>query len=248
MDATIPPPPMNPLRVGWRAMLFGEETLEQVRQAPNPLAAGLRLAILFALLAGFFRALGTGFDVLVAPSQDDVKTVVLESFKRMSWYRAASSGPAAEEFEAEFERTFELWWRLLPSLFGVPSPGAAVAQLVLWPVAWLAGWLVLSPLVFVFARLLGGRASLGETLGALGLATAPNLLHAVSIWPGAEVGGLVAWWTLALSYWAILKTHQLSWSRGLLALLLPRVLIYSIVFVAGGLLFMLAAAMPGNGG
>lgn len=248
MEANTSPPNSNPLRLGWRGMLFGEDALSEVRASANPLGLGFRLAVVFAAIAGLSGALGIAFDSLVSPSPAEVQAVVLEDVRGMSWYRQEAAGPNGAEFEAQFEQGYELWWRLFPSLFGLPSVGGAAAQLILSPIVTVAGWALISLLVLVFARLLGGRASLSETLGVLGLAAAPNLLQVLSIWPGVDVGWLVRGWAFALGYWAVLRTHELSWGRALLALSLPRILVFTILLVVGGGFALLLALAAGRAG
>ncbi len=114
--------------------------------------------------------------------------------------------------------------------FIIPTPASSLAGLVLKPLGLIISWLIFGLLAHLFARMLGGSASLGQTLGATSLAAAPQLLSLLTALPFVVVAG-IGTWTLLCRYMAIRVTHDLSWARSLWAVLLPPIFLGFLVFL-----------------
>lgn len=113
-------------------------------------------------------------------------------------------------------------------------------------VATLGTWLGYGIWVMLAARLLGGRGTLAGFFGATALFAVPHVLGVFGRVPflGPVVGFVAFVWGAAVYIKATVVSQQLSFERGLLAVLLPLLLavLSGIVIVSGfaGLLALLA--------
>jgi hypothetical protein len=233
--------PGNPFQLIWGALWFNEARFAEVRDSGQPLVRGLIVVLIVTVIAGVAGAVGVGIDRLTSPNLGRVREIVLDGIQGMLWYRDLAEGPGGSDFEQQFIENYDLWWQYAPQLFGAPSLTSAVSAVFLTPIAGMIGWLLMGSLTYLTARMLGGKSGFGQTLGVLGLATAPQVFAVLTLLPGLEVAALTGWWSLALSYWAVRSTHQLTWQRNLLAVLLPRI----VLFVLAVLVALIASIVLG---
>jgi hypothetical protein len=153
--------------------------------------------------------------------------VVLEEIKKMPWYKQM----AAED--PEFIKRLDLFLRA--AKFITPDPWRAVINGITAPIIFLISWLVYSFLAHIFARILGGKAKIAQTLGCTALAVSPQLLNLARLLPYVEIGGVVGAWTLACNYIAIKIAHRLSSGRAFWATVLPIIItsLLLILLIAG---------------
>jgi hypothetical protein len=132
-----------------------------------------------------------------------------------------------------FEQIWDQIWQVMG--FMIPSPASSLSGLILKPIGLIISWLIFGFLAHLFARMLGGSASLSQTLGATSLAAAPQLLVLLTALPFVVVAG-IGTWTLLCRYMAIRVTHDLSWARSLWSVILPPILLGFLTFLLAMLL------------
>jgi hypothetical protein len=220
------------VRLVWEALFLSEAPYAEVRDGPQPVLRGLGIVVLVAVAVALVGVVGTTLEWATTPKMEDIQRIVLDGIKQMDWYQELQDNP---EFVQQFQEQWELGWKIFPSLFG-PNVGSAALNIVLLPLNLLFRWLLYGVVVYLFARLLRGEGSLGQTLGCTALAVAPQMLNLVSVLPYVVVG-IVGTWTLLCRYLAVKTCHKLSWGRALAATLLPTavwILLISLFACLGG--------------
>jgi hypothetical protein len=160
---------------------------------------------------------------------DQMRDTIFEYMQRMPWWDVV----AQEDPEAfsRFEEWYYRGWDLFPRMFGAPDVGSAAAGIITIPLALVIRWLIYGLLAYVFARWLGGTGTLGQTLGVLALAVAPQALNVLTIIPFVQVGSIVAVWGVLCAYYGLKTAHNLSWTRTLWATLLPFILVVAVLIL-----------------
>jgi hypothetical protein len=228
-------------------LLLRPHAYEQIAGEKQPFQRGLILIILIGVVVAAVGVVGTVLEAATTPNMGQIQEVVRRGLADMPWYKQTVS--ASPEFSPNFEQGYNLWWQFFGSSF-TPSIVWAVAALVLSPFALIVGWLIYGLLAHLFARLLGGEASLGQTYGATALGIAPQALNVITLFPYAETGGL-AMWGLLCNFIALKTAHRLSPGRAAWATILPIItlIILAVVleFLLAGLITAIVAGMAGVG-
>lgn len=212
------------LQLVWEALFLSDAPYTRMRDGPQPVLRGLLIVVLIAVVVALLGVIGATLEWASAPRLSDVQRVVLEEIQQMAWYRELQDNP---EFVREFQQYFDMSWQYIPQMFGA-GVGSAASRIITSPINMAIVWLLYGLLAHFFARLLGGRGTLAQTLGCTALASTPHLLNVVSFLPYVAVGGVVGTWTLLSRYVALKTAHQLSWGRALWATLLPYILTASL--------------------
>lgn len=210
------------MRLCPRALLLRHDAYESMRELPSPSRKGLVLVLAVGLLVSVLGIVGETLAWATTPDLGAMKEVVLQGLQRMDWYRELSLG--SSEFETIFRQQYDMGWRIFPFLFGAPNPISAAVKVITRPLWLLVSWLVFGLLGHMCARLVGGQASLEQTLGCTALAVAPQFLGLTRVLPYVNVGGTLLVWTLICNYLALKTAHRLSGVRAFWATLLPFVL------------------------
>lgn len=230
----------RPLQWLWRALWLDPGVYEEMRDDNNPFVEGAFLLVMLALLVSVAGLIGTLVEWAAVPRLNDIKEAVYQGLVQMSWYQNLEQ-VAGAAFVEQFRRQYDLGWRIFPALFGAPLPGLALARVVWTPAWWIVTWLAYGVLAHVVARLVGGQASLSQTLGVVALGSAPRLLNVASVVPFLSVGGVVDVWMLICRYMGLRIAHELSWPRALLAMIVPLIVLAAAAF----LLAMMALVIAG---
>ena len=227
----------------WRALFFDSEAFEELRGDDNPFVEGLFLVTLLAFFAALLSLVGQTVAWASVPRPEAIQQVVWDALQQQPMWVSASSAPEALE---AFKRVWDASWRVLPALFGAPDPSTAALNLLVWPVSAVVSWLLYGLLAHGAARLLGGSATLNQTLGVTALSFTPWLLRGLGIIPFIVIGGALSTWQLLLRYRAVRTAHALSWSRALWATLFP-FLVYLVFWtMLTGLAIVGLAALVGR--
>ena len=120
-------------------------------------------------------------------------------------------------------------------------------NIVLFPVGMILLWLVWGVVAHLAARLLGGKGTLSQTLGATALAEAPQLLSLVTVIPFVVVGGVIGTWQMICRYTALKTVHGLSWQRAVVATLLPAIVFGILIAVLGFVFSTLIVGLVAGG-
>ncbi len=212
------------LRLGGRALLLQEDAYEEMRLTDNPVIRGLTLIVVVGLVIALLSFVGDTLEWASTPNLGTVKDIVYTHLTRMDWWRQiAQEDP---QFVQAFDQIWNLNWGIIRLL--APDPGSALVNILLLPLALVVRWLIYGLLAYLFARWLGGTATLSETLGVLALAVAPQALNILNVLPQAHLGSAVAVWGLLCAYMGIKTAHQLSWGRAAWVTVLPFLLAFSV--------------------
>jgi hypothetical protein len=104
-------------------------------------------------------------------------------------------------------------------------------------------WVVITGILHVIAKILGGKGAFTEMLVLMGFAMLPNIFQApiglIALFYGGltgafiaiGLGGILAIWVLILNVLAIREAHKFSTGRAIATLVLPFVVLMVLVFV-----------------
>ena len=141
------------------------------------------------MIVALVAVIGTVLEWATTHDLSNLQNIVLAELKQMSWYRQNARNP---EFLRGFEQGYNQWWQFFGGMFKVDVLGAAI-NVILNPLALVLRWLLYGVLAHIFARMLGGKGTLSQTLGCTALAVAPEMLNVVTVIPYAQVGGVAIW-------------------------------------------------------
>jgi hypothetical protein len=231
-------------RLVWEALLLAERPYGEIREQPNPVLRGLVIVVLIGLAVPLLSLVGTTLEWATTPNMGAVQDVVLEGLQEMSWYQDLQHEP---QFRQQFQRWYDVGWRVFPWLFGAPNPAGAALMIIILPLRLTFTWLLYGLVAYLIARLLGGQGGLGQTLGCTALAIAPQALNVVAFLPYVVVGGVVGTWMLICRYVALKTCHRLSWERTLATTLLPYGVFALIISLFGCLAGVVMGVILGGG-
>jgi hypothetical protein len=206
-------------------LLFNEEAYEEMRASTSPVVRGLIFIVVVGVVIAICGIIGSGLEWASTPDLGEIKDTVFFYMKQMPWW---DLDPQAL---AQFEESYNLGWQVFPRMFGAPDIGSAAVGLIAIPLGLVIRWLIYGLLAYVFARWLGGTGTLGQTLGVLALAVAPQALNVLTIIPFVQVGSIVAVWGVLCAYYGLKTAHNLSWTRTLWATLLPFILVVAVLIL-----------------
>lgn len=259
MSASLPPvdSTTSPVSVWLRnagdAITLKPEPYQRLA-AQQSLRSALLIVLVVGLIIGAVQAL-IGVPGLFRSPQDEVERGIT-SFEQGLDQAMSLSGQMPPESQEVFDLIksgIETWRPYILRLVAVPAPlpsffGAFFNWIGAWlssPFSLMASWLMISIWIMLFARLLGGRASLVSYLAASSLSVIPHLLNIFSFVPC--LGGLLALtagiWGLVIQYKAVQVSHGLSQGRSILAVLLPYILLIVILSLLAVLFAGLLASM-----
>ena len=175
-----------------------------------------------------------------------MKQTVLDGLRNMPWFGQMVQAGGQQALDM-FNRFYDLGWQIFPRLAGYPDVGNAALNIVLFPVEMILLWLIWGVVAHFAARLLGGKGTLTQTLGATALAEAPQLLSLVTVIPFVVVGGVIGTWQMLCRYTALKTVHGLSWQRAVAATLLPGILFGIVIIVLGFVFRTLIAGLVAGG-
>ena len=218
--------------LGLGALFLKTDSYEEMRSAPNPLAKGAKFIIVLGVIVAALMLVGSLLEWSTSRSLSDIRPIIDEEIRKMPWYEQISGQPEAV---AQFEQIYNSIWQGIETAFGSPLLNAFLGLLTV-PIGLLLRWLIYDLVAYLFARLLGGQGSLGQTLGCMALAAAPQMLSGLKFLPYVTIAGLGTW-TLVCSYLALRISGQLSPWRAFWAALLPMLLLTAlgVIFAAIGL-------------
>lgn len=219
---------VDPLRLGWQALLLKEDAYQTMKAASKPVLKGFLLIIVVGVVIALVNLVGTALEWASSPDLQEIRDTVGAYLLDMPWWDQMP--PQALE---QFERWYETGWRVFPFLFGAPNIGGAALGIVTTPVGLVIRWLIYGLLAYLFARWLGGSADLSETLGVLALAVAPQAVNLLRLFPFVQTGNLVAVWSILCAYVGLKTAHRLSWERAVWATALPILLAVVVATLTG---------------
>lgn len=206
----------------WSALFLESQAYATMRDEKSPVTRGLVILIVLGLALGLAGFIGATLEWASSPSLTAIKDTMFEQFQQAPWWQLMATQPEAA---ATFEQVWDQVWQIMG--FIVPSPASSWSGLIFQPIGLIIGWLIYGIILHIVARILGGTASLGQTLGVTSLAAAPQLLGLITVLPYVAVAG-IATWTLLCRYMAVRVGHNLSWGRSLWTLIITSLVLFII--------------------
>ncbi len=240
---------MNALSEYWHlglgALFLKEETYQKMREETNPVVKGLILILLVAVVVALAAAVGKVLEWSTTPDLSNLKNIILQELQKMPWYAQMAREPQAVQ---TFQQIWDSVWQFVTPMTMVNVAGALLG-IITNPILLALRWLIYGVVAFVFARMLGGKGNLTQTLGCTALAVTPEILGVFQLFPYVQLGG-VAVWGLACSYVGLKTAQQLTPWRAFWATVLPLVLLAVLAIlvacIAGFAASTLIAAMGGQ--
>jgi len=245
------------LRTLGNALFFQDEAYARLRDAKDNFARGLLIIVAISLIVGLFNSLADYMTLVrTSPSAQvaEARAGMQQAFEQLERMGVFGTNPV---FDEQFRRNMEAGFAIGEAVAEVveettrlPYP-VVVAFRVLggwlsYPFGWISRWMLYTLVVLVFAKLLGGTATVREMLATTSLVVVPHLLDAFRFLP--IVGGLLSLvafvWGVAVYVKGIAVANRFGIERALLAALAPILLLVGLailVLIALAILFAIAA-------
>jgi hypothetical protein len=106
-----------------------------------------------------------------------------------------------------------------------------LGRMVSTPFAWLSSLILYGIFVQIFARALGGQATVGQFFGSIALARAPHLISILHFIPcvGPLLGVLAAIWGFLIYIKATAASQRFGYGQAILAILLPIIVLFLLL-------------------
>ena len=229
------------VNLGLGALFLQEETYAQMRDDSRRVVKGLIFILLVAVIVALLAVIGKLLEWGTTPDLSNIKNIVLEEMRNMTWFKEMGRSPQAMQ---QFQQGYNLWWQFFGGLFGVNMLGAIV-NVITNPIVFALRWLVYGIVVFVFAKMLGGKGTFGQTLGCTAIAFAPEALGAVQFFPYVQLAG-IGIWSLICTYVGVKISNQMTPWRAFWATLLPFILVGILAILFGCIGGLALNAMGGG--
>ncbi len=215
-----------------RALFLRTDAYEEMREARNPFVEGLFIIVIVGVIIAVAGVVGNTLEWASSPDGAAIQDILYDGLTSMPWYQQLEHdvGP---EFTDQFQTMWDTEWRIIGYL--APTPVSSLASIVTIPLRLIICWLIYGLLAHLFARLLGGEASLSQTLGCTALAVTPQVLNLAGLLPSVAMGGVVATWTLICRYVALKQAHRFTWGRAFWATVLPRLALWLQLLIGTGM-------------
>lgn len=232
-------------------------TFESLREAPDGVARGLKFLVVLALAVGLALGLVTFVQTVTSSPQQEVTQAMdgmTAAFEQMEQFGVFGQDPATTKMILENIRGGMQMGVKIAAVVeeSTPAPVAAVrffeavGKWLSLPFSWIALWLMWGIFTLIFARLMGGTATIQQMLAVTSLVAAPHVLDALGWVPcaGALIG-LIAWlWGFVIYVKATAVANRIDPGVALLAVVLP--LLIPLLFGLA-MLFVIVIASAGGG-
>jgi hypothetical protein len=219
---------VNYFRLVIQALFLRNEAYEEMREAPNPFVKGLALIVVVAILFSLAGIVGDALEWATMPDLGKIQEEVWKEVRGGPWFDDIPPAQRAQAM-AIAEQVYSTVWQITRSF--TPSPLSAAVGVITNPVGLIIGWLIYGFLAHIFAKLLGGTGTFGQTYGTTALAVSPRILNLVTLLPYAVVGGVAGTWALICNYLALKSAHRLTPARAFWATILPFVTLFVLMLL-----------------
>lgn len=205
----------------------------------DPWAEGLFMVVIIGLAVGAARLIGGWLTAAALPPMDASLAAVINAWQQLNAQLGLGVDPAGAD--ASIRRIADL----IAAYNGFGGGWATLFVLVATPTGFVLQWLLYAFVAFFVARLMGGTGSLSQTLGAMALIMAPQLLRLLTAIPFVSVSGLLLLvWSLLISYRALAVAHELPWQKAVWTTLLPPLL---LMLIGAGVTLLTALVLAVGG-
>jgi hypothetical protein len=244
------------LRFTWDVLLFRHEAYAQHVTRTDILKRGLILLVSATLVAGFLsfaRDLINDLRPMSIERQRQEAEEAIQQFNQ-SWrdMRQFTDVPpeVIEQINAYMRSSIEMGLRIeaLPTRLPKPVGGVfeALGRLLSLPFSRMTRWIGYTIWVLLIAKLMGGRATAVQTLGATALYAVPHVLDILHVVPclGGLLGLIATVWGIAIYVKALAVANEFSIGRSIVATVAPA-LIGGILAATGMLTLLILALLAG---
>lgn len=238
------------------ALRLEDHVFVELRDAAEGFRRGLTIIVVISLLVGLVLSLVSFVQGLTTSPTEEIIAVqegMRQTFEQMRQFGAFGGDEEAwrqfiQNFEAGIDigrRVGEVVERTTPAPMPVAGFFEALGAWLSYPFGWISTWMLYGVLTLVFAKLLGGTASIQEMLAATSLVAVPHVLNALSFIPFVStLLGLIAFiWGLVIYVKGTAIANRINTERALLAVLAPVLALVALVllFVLGLILLIVIA-------
>ncbi len=232
------------LVLAWDVLLFKHDAYKQHVARADVLKRGLALLVMVTLVAGtlsFIVGVSSGLRPVESQrerAEQDVQELAA-SFRDMQQYSDISS-EFTELLIASIQAGTELGLGVVELSTPLPRPIggvlSALGAFLSLPFTRIASWVGYTIWVLLIAKLLGGRATIPQALGATALYAVPHVLDILDIVPylGGLIGLIATVWGIAIYVKALAVANDFGIGRAVVAAVIPAVV--NAALIAMGLL------------
>jgi hypothetical protein len=209
-----------------KALVLEAEPFATMAEDDAPWAEGLFMTVVIGILIAVAQLIGGLLLTASMPPSDALLNLVVQAWRQLSVYFVGLD-------PAQGEASLRAAWAVIASVSGFGSGWARLAVLVWVPMTLVAQWLIYGLAGHGVARLLGGRGSLNQMLGASALVVAPQAIRLLTVVPFVSVStALLAVWGVLIVYRAAEVAHDLPWTRAIWVALAPLLLLAAVTALA----------------
>ncbi|OGO39821.1 MAG: hypothetical protein A2Z04_00485 [Chloroflexi bacterium RBG_16_57_9] len=233
----------NLAQTGRDAVLLRDWAFVGLRDSTDNFRRGLQLLVAVSLIVGLIISVAGFIQEATAPPPsaqiDQAQQQVRQMFSQFSAFGSPWDDPEFQRLmldnvDAGFRigtRVSEVVQQTTPLGGPISNLFEAIGRLVSYPFRWISTWMWYTLLVLVFAKLLGGTATLQEMLGTTSLVAVPHLLDLFGFVPfiGVLLGVVAFFWGLVVYVKATAVANRFSMEKGLVAVLLPVIVLTLLV-------------------
>jgi hypothetical protein len=191
------------------ALFFKEEVFERMRDDPHRLRKGLALILVVGVVIIPITLLASLIKWGMTPDPASIAKGFVDAMGQIEWLKSVASQPKfIEDLQSR-----------IASAYGV-NIVAVVLFAMVNPIILVLRWLIYGIFAFIFARMLGSKGTLSQTLGCTALAVAPSIILSVQAIAFGQSFGLDIWGWIC-SYLAVKVSNQLSPARAFWSTVLP---------------------------
>lgn len=239
------------LRFGWDVLLLRDEAYAEHVARADVLKRGLTLLVLVTLLAGSV-SLMVGIVGDLRPVNLDAERREVEGGIRqfLGTWQQFSDLPAdfEEQMMAGIRAGMDIGFRIAELPTPLPKPVGRVLRdlgtFLSRPFGRMAWWMGYGIWVLLVARLLGGKATVSQMLGATALFAVPHVLRILGFVPclGSVLGLVATVWGIAIYVKALAVANDFTIGRAVTATVVPALVAAGLAVLGGLALLILALA------
>jgi hypothetical protein len=238
------------LQLAWDVLLFRHETYAQHVARSDALKRGLTLLVLVTLLAGVISLLTNVIGDLRPMSAEARRQEAEQGLQELldTMRQFYDVPPEVEKYVIPNIRAgMAIGYRIEALPTRLPKPlGRVLEDLGVFlslPFSRLAGWIGYGIWVLLASKLLGGRATASQMLGATALYAVPHVLGVLGFVPclGGMLGLAATGWGVAIYVKALAVANDFSIGRAVVATVAPALLGGALALL--GMLVILVLAL-----
>ncbi len=183
-----------------KSLVLEPEPFDVMIQDDQPVIEGLVLTALVGVLVGIARVVGGLLYSWAMPPAASVEAIARNAAGMLAMGDTAISSGIATI------------WQIARLALGYDTGWLRLFSLIWMPFLLLIQWLAVGLLIYAIGRVLGGKGTLPQLLGASALVAAPSMLLLITAFPFVTMNPLLpTFWAMLILYRAAQTAHGLSW-------------------------------------